>query len=1436
MDIAGFSRLTDVAFTLGDAGAELIGQEIPRLFDTPVRRVIERGGIITHFAGDAFLALFPGDAGDVACAAAHAIIEHFAAHGRSETPQGVFEFAVKCGIDVGEVNWGILRAERRAGWYFRGGPVEGAARQERRAGPGEVSSSPAVIRVRRRAPEAASQAASQVVEPRNDPAILAAFFDEDILQVRSTREIRPVVVAFVSFAWQGDGGVARPIEDHATIEELFRAVHEHLPPQGRAYGRLLIDDKGLNVLAYFGAPKALEYAEEKAVRFLTELQARLRETLPDVRLRAGVDRGLVYAGLTGGELRHEPALLGDCVNTAVRLMMGAPWEAVYLSQRVAATVRSQFVLRELPPVMLKGKRSAEPVFQFRSLTGGARPYQWPMTGREEELACLRRLIAPLWEGKFGGMAYVFGEPGMGKTRLLAEFRRELEASGRGVTWVDSPCMDQDAGLQPIRTWLYSFFGVGPFTPAEETRTRVAAVLAEVREKPGVADGTQRELERAETFLAALVECRWEGSLYEKITDPKLRFENQVWGLRELIRALAADRPVVMQIEDAHWVEPATATWLGILLRSATDLPILVLLTSRYAEDGKKPRIGVDAVVPVADVEVGRLKEVFVREQVRSLVGGEPDTGFLALLEERTGGNPFFIEQLVLHASESGLLHRVSGADARGMPLVLLKAEPERLPQTLETVLLARFDRLEHDLREGLKHAATLGVRFLRKVLEELLERSQGFGGAAGSVIPKAVGHGVILSEGVSAFTEEQAYLFRHALMQKAAYHLQPPALRGYLHGLTADVLEELFPGREDTLADLAEHLGKAGRTEREAVVLEKAAKAAADGFRNAEAIRLYERLLERLGRLGLSETERMVSVLFASASVQWLVGEWDQAQARTREGLALAERMGSERMRVDGQVALGDRLRSLGELDASWEMLQAAMALAGRCGYAAGVAAASRVMGTICANRGDHATALEHYRNYHSRVEALGDQRAAERALTNIGLAYCGLGEYDRALTCQRESLRLCAERGDKAGIPAAACNLGIVYGHLGQYPQALEAFAEYRRASEEIGDKWARANAIGNMGIIYLSLGDYRQALECFQTHRRAAEELGDKQCRATAIGNMGVAYFYLGEHQKALECHEEHFRAAEEVGDGAGMGRAIGNMGTAYVDLGEYGRALECHRDGYQRLLNLGDKAGASFALNNIADVHRCLGEYSQALACLAANRRAAEELGHRYVGAAAIGYMGDVYCALGNYAKALECHQEHFRAAEELGDRGGAARALGNIGLVHRDLGDHARALECLQVSLQQAERLGDSRIMTVVLAGMAKVHLDLADFGQAYERAVGCLDHARQLGSRDLIARGMGLMAAVHLATGRLEEAVAGAMAATEAARSLNARPAVIDPLLTLAEGHARLGAGARAREALAEVRAILQDLDLTHRLAEVDRVASLCGDTRNPSTF
>jgi predicted ATPase len=215
-----------------------------------------------------------------------------------------------------------------------------------------------------------------------------------------------------------------------------------------------------------------------------------------------------------------------------------------------------------------------------------------------------------------------------------------------------------------------------------------------------------------------VDCHWEGSLYEKLNDPKLRHENRIIAVKELVRGLAATSPVVLLIEDVHWLDSCTGEWLTAMTRNIAELPLAILATSRLADDGSKPELPVTKECPITDLDLQPIAGAeFTQAMAKALLSNKLDDETTTLVSDKAGGNPFFTEQLLLHLNETGALE--PGADGSLHATV----ETTRLPGSLGSLVTARIDRLAPDVRETVKHASILGVRFIGRVLRELLKRS-----------------------------------------------------------------------------------------------------------------------------------------------------------------------------------------------------------------------------------------------------------------------------------------------------------------------------------------------------------------------------------------------------------------------------------------------------------------------------------------------------------------------------------------------------------------------------------------------------------------------------------------------------------------------------------------------------------------------------------------
>jgi tetratricopeptide (TPR) repeat protein len=1014
---------------------------------------------------------------------------------------------------------------------------------------------------------------------------------------------------------------------------------------------------------------------------------------------------------------------------------------------------------------LKGKAAPELAFRLEGavVRKTALIYRSAMVGREAELARLDEFLKPVPSGRFPGLAYVFGEAGMGKTRLIQELRRRLEQSERTWTWIHMACLERDSGLKPITTWLEGFFGLETSTSQAEKRAKIEAKIEAKASLPTTPEETRTELRRMVSFLAALVTCEWEGSPYSLLADPRLRHENQLWAVKEVVKALAFESPLVLEIEDAHWIEPSTAGWLKIMTRNAADVPFAVILTSRHVEDAgaihelplqSRNHVPVERDVPVVDIELGRLDEAFIRRMFEQRLRKAPSPGLLEFLKQKTDGNPFFVEQLVAHLKGSGLL-------ADGPDGMVLREDIGRLPATLESLLTTRFDRLEPELREGLKHAATLGVRFLRNVLEELLRRSDQFAGEPKTIVPAAEEEGMVVpawsrktADSPGGIRAEDAFLFRHALMQKAAYHLQIPSVRASLHRLAAEVIEEFFPDRPEFCRELAEHYANGGMPEKEMLCLEGAATHAAENYENQEAIQLYKRLISRL-KADRQRTPqvRIARARYALAAVLDLVGRWTEAIEEYKSGLSIldrgacdaptisadvvngedAPRAGSseEELTVDGQVRLSGMYRQQGNMKQAIEIGQSAFALAERLGYLKGKAAAMGNVGNVYKDQGEYVRATECYQQRLRIAEELGDKAGTAQTVGNMGIVCYLHGDHVRAMECFEKKLQLSMELGDRAGRANAVGNMGHVYWRQGDYARAMECYQERLRLSEELGDKAGRAGSVNNMGNVYGAQGDNVRAMECYQELLRLAEEIGDKAGRSSAIGNMGTIYKAQGDHAHAMQCYEKHLQLAEELGDKAGKARVIGNMGNVYESQGDYPRALECYKQRLQLAEEIGDKTEKARAIGNIGTVYFSQGDNARAMECCQQSLHLSEETGDKVGMAAAVGNMASVCQEQGDHARAMECYQRFLQLADKLGSRNYTAMALVGIGTVLAKTGDHDHAIEKLSAAIVLWEELKSRQEMTTVLVALAEAHLGRASVeGERVEHRASDLAAARE----------------------------------------------------------------------------------------------------------
>jgi class 3 adenylate cyclase/tetratricopeptide (TPR) repeat protein len=918
VDIAGFTAVTTRLQQHGREGAEALAHTLRFYFDPLIKSVHEAGGFITGFAGDACTALFEDtrlrNAAEFALDAANRMQRFVAENPTYETRFGTFGFSLRVGLSWGKVLWEIVPiTAERSYFYFHGPAVEGCAAVEHHAESGQVLLDSAF---RRRVPRAEathvigdvfreirSTAPSQRLGAQWLPAgpEAARFLAPGIMSIPALGEFRDVVSVFALF------------HDATDLPALVRLLHELAERYGGTFSGLDFGDKGTNVLIHFGAPVAHENDTERALDFALELR---RACPAPIRLCAGVTRDIRYVGFNGGTRRHEFACLGRATNLAARLMMKAEPGEILCDPKVAADATAAYLLKSRGDLTLKGFDAPVEAFSVgrkRQQTIQKEFTAKALVGRDAELAALEVAVAPIFAAppRPAGIIHIDGDAGLGKSYFVETFRRTLEhRAGPPLLWIEAPC-DQtlQRSFNAFETALREYFHQSAAAGREENHVRFDDALDRLLERlPEGADALRRELDQARSLFAALAGIRREGSLYERL-NPKDRFSRSLAAITSWVRAESLLGPVVIHLEDAQWADVDTQRVVQAVGRlTAEGAPIAVLVSSRYRDDGIAFRIDLDPRARRAVIALGPLSPEQIAEVADNAAGRRVPDIFRALLLEHAGGNPFYTEEIVSYWADS-TVSRELGDTTISSPSVAL------LPSDVNTILIARLDRLPPPLKSAVLAAAVLGREFDVRILAQMLD-------VRADLAERMRAAEV---QRIWTTTDGVLYRFRNTLLRNAAYEIQARARLQRLHFRAAEAIEILHKeDLESYFAVLARHYRRADAPDRARHYFLRAARQAAGRWAHAEAKRMYRGYL----KLVASPTPESIVARYEFArDVLEVAGEIARARDEHGQVIAEAQQLGDKNSEALGWLGLGRVRWASGELDEAEGCLAQAIAI-----------------------------------------------------------------------------------------------------------------------------------------------------------------------------------------------------------------------------------------------------------------------------------------------------------------------------------------------------------------------------------------------------------------------------------------------------------------------------------------------------------------------------
>jgi class 3 adenylate cyclase/S1-C subfamily serine protease len=611
--------------------------------------------------------------------------------------------------------------------------------------------------------------------------------DPDTPSARHAEERRVVTTLFCDLA---DFTSLSERNDPELVDSFLRRYYAVAREAIETYGGTVEKYIGDAVVAVFGAPVLHEDDPERAIRAGLRLVDEV-DALPGIAGRAVEVRVGVNSGEALVRLRVDPAsgegfLVGDAVNVAAHLQSAAPPMAVAVGEATHSATERVFAFEPCHPVTLKGR--AKPLAAWiatesRVRTGSElRSFASEFVGREEELTALRESLESVATSQRPMFVLVTGEPGIGKSRLLAEFARRLDDQPGTVAWHQGRCLPFGAN---IMFW---------------------ALSEVVRDAAGVLDGDG--VARTEARLEAVLPKGADRQFLRTRLRPLLgldaaeasREENfAAW--RGFLERLAAEHPVVLAVEDLHWADEAMLAFMDHLAQSESSVPLLVLASAR-PETADIAGPGSGFVAAATHVALGPLSGEETAELARARLGAKSlPTDLQALILERSGGNPFFAEELVRLLQDRSLL------ETHGGKVGLKPGVDIPLPDSIGALIAARLELLSPERKALLADAAVVGRSFWAGAVaavgpHEITEVFEGF--------YDLVAKELVRPERDSSIEGETEFAFVHALVCEVAYSQLTLADRAAKHAALARWMEERAAVRTEDLAEvLAFHYGTA---------------------------------------------------------------------------------------------------------------------------------------------------------------------------------------------------------------------------------------------------------------------------------------------------------------------------------------------------------------------------------------------------------------------------------------------------------------------------------------------------------------------------------------------------------------------------------------------------------------------------------------------------
>ncbi len=874
------------------------------------------------------------------------------------------------------------------------------------------------------------------------------------------------------------------------VERMVEAVHRHEGTVNQFTGD--------GIMAIFGAPIAHEDSARRAVGAALEMQAALTRQIAtagvDIGFRVGLNTGPVVVGRISDDLQMDYTAVGDTVNLAARMEQMAEPGSVYVTEGTQRQVADYFEFDDLGPQDVKGK--AQPVRVYRAVSARgvktrldaavARGLS-PFVGRQRDIDVLKGLWSDALSGR-GQIVMISGDPGIGKSRVLLEFRRVL---GDDVIWREAHCVSngQTTPYLPVIELVKNGFGVAE---GDDEGTIIEKIDNDVA-------AWSPDAQKMAPYLKFLLQVD-PGDPGVETMNPQERRAGILDALRCLILERSKVAPRVIVVEDLHWADDQSEEAFRVCADAIAASKVLMILTFRPGyihPSGDLPnahRMVLKNLDPQAqtDLATANLQAASLPVDLAPAVAGKAE------------GNPLFIEE-------------VAKALAAGV------ADPRSVPNSLQDVILSRIDRLESEARDSLQLASVIGREFSLRLLDRISDMQARLEGALSELKTLE-----LIYE--KTFFPELAYMFKHALTHDVAYSTLLLERRKALHRLVAAAIEELYADRlPEHYEVLAHHYVQAEDWDKALAYLEKAVDKAIAAFANREAYDFAARATEICERLDTDEARRkLITLSEHQGALGFAMGDLAAAETAFVRMAHTARDMGdtSGHARGLGKASMVEIYKH--DFETADKIAQDALEITSDDADARCLAKATSWFVALNTKRYDEAASL--YEEFEQLVPQLTD----DWTLVMVGATMAPLrhewsGRYPVAIDISQRTLETFGEKTDLLAYLFGRWTQCLARISVGEHQYALDWLMEDVPFAERTGVILMYLRALNTVGFLYGDLHDFDNALDWNRRGLEAALAAGlpDPEVECNAALNVGDNLMGLGKLDEA----EEQYAWVEKI-----------------------------------------------------------------------------------------------------------------------------------------------------------------------------------------------------------------------------------------------------------------------------------------------------------------